>query len=90
MDRTAKIDVEDLSKKVERLVEYRSPYQKGYPQELIRLRAAIDVANELWQMADDLVTRHVDVARDAGIPWSQIGNELGVSRQGAHKRYASA
>lgn len=89
MDRTARIDVEDVNKKVERLVQFRAPYQKGYAPELIRLRAAIDVANELWQLADDLVARHVEAARNAGNAWSHIGNELGVSRQGAHKRYAS-
>lgn len=90
MDRTPKIEVEDLNKKVDRLVQYRSPYQKGYAPDLIRLRAAIDVANELWQLADDLVARHVEAARDAGNPWSRIGNELGVTRQGAHKRYSSS
>src|SRR4051812_6679025 len=55
--------------------------------ELDKLRAAADVAREVGRVGEDLVTHFVDEARSAGASWADIGDVLGVSRQGAHQRH---
>jgi hypothetical protein len=55
--------------------------------ELDKLRAASDVAREVGRVGEDLVTHFVDEARAAGASWADIGDVLGVSRQGAHQRH---
>ena len=55
--------------------------------ELDRLRAASEVAREVGRVGEDLVTHYVDEARAAGASWSDIGDVLGVTRQGAHQRH---
>jgi hypothetical protein len=55
--------------------------------ELDRLRAASELAREVRALGEDLVTRFVDEARAAGASWSDVGEVLGVSRQGAHQRH---
>src|SRR4051812_36124173 len=55
--------------------------------ELDRLRTASDVAREVGRVGEDLVTHFVDEARAAGASWADIGDVLGVSRQGAHQRH---
>jgi hypothetical protein len=55
--------------------------------ELDRLRAASEVAREVGRLGEDLVTHFVDAARAAGASWSDIGDVLGVTRQGAHQRH---
>ena len=55
--------------------------------ELDRLRAASEVAREVGRLGEDLVTHYVDAARAAGASWSDIGDVLGVTRQGAHQRH---
>ncbi|MEJ7583338.1 MAG: Clp protease N-terminal domain-containing protein [Acidimicrobiales bacterium] len=55
--------------------------------ELDRLRAATAVAREVGRVGEDLVTHFVDEARAAGASWSDIGDVLGITRQGAHQRH---
>jgi hypothetical protein len=55
--------------------------------ELDRLRAASEVAREVGRLGEDLVTHYVDEARASGASWSDIGDVLGVTRQGAHQRH---
>lgn len=50
--------------------------------------AAIIAAHRL-QLADRLLDYFVDQARQAGVPWAEIGARLGVSRQAAQKRFAT-
>ena len=51
-------------------------------------RAAIIAAH--WvRLADGLLDHFVDQARQAGVPWAEIGARLGVSRQAAQKRFAA-
>jgi hypothetical protein len=57
--------------------------------ELDRLRTASELAAEVRALGEDLVTRYVDEAREAGASWAEIGEVLGVSRQGAHQRLSS-
>jgi hypothetical protein len=54
---------------------------------LDRLAAATQVADEVEELSDHLVGHFVDVARDSGASWSQIGTNLGVSKQAAQQRF---
>jgi hypothetical protein len=44
----------------------------------------------LRRLADELEPHHVQRARERGLSWEAIGIHLQVSRQGLHKKYASA
>ena len=74
--------VPELNDLVETVVD-RSPSGT----ELDRLRAASEVAREVGRVGEDLVTHYVVEARAAGASWSDIGDVLGVTRQGAHQRH---
>lgn len=39
---------------------------------------------------DREITVSVSAARAAGVPWSQIGHALGVTRQAAQQRYSGS
>lgn len=54
---------------------------------LDRLAAASEVADEIHELSDHLVGHFVDAARDSGASWSQIGTNLGVSKQAAQQRF---
>lgn len=57
---------------------------------LERIAIAIQIGDEANDAADDTVRHFVDVARRAGHSWSEIGGQLGVSKQAARKRFAEA
>jgi hypothetical protein len=44
----------------------------------------------LRRLADELEQHHVRRAREQGLSWEAIGIHLQVSRQGLHKKFASA
>jgi len=50
--------------------------------------AAVRVADELADDADEVVVHFVEAARRAGCSWTEIGERLGVSKQAARKRWA--
>jgi hypothetical protein len=54
-----------------------------------RLRRAVDVSSRLTERADELVERFVSEARTAGVPWAEIGEAFGTSKQAVQKRYAT-
>jgi hypothetical protein len=54
---------------------------------LARLQAAAGASEELTGTADQLVSHFVVAARRAGASWAQIGDALGVTKQGAQQRY---
>lgn len=56
---------------------------------LDRLSEAAIIAAHWLRTADRLLDHFVDQARQAGVPWAEIGTHLGVSRQAAQKRYAA-
>jgi Clp amino terminal domain, pathogenicity island component len=62
---------------LEELVEYA----------LARLAEATTVAEQVTELADDLVGHFVDEARGTGASWNQIGQSLGVTKQAAQKRF---
>lgn len=47
-------------------------------------------ALQLVSMAQDVLTKAVVYERQKGTSWHQIGEQLGVKRQGAHERYREA
>lgn len=51
------------------------------------LESATAYAATLGQLGDAMVGSFVDGARAAGASWSQIGERLGVTRQGAQQRF---
>jgi hypothetical protein len=54
---------------------------------LDRLELACSTARELCEVADQLITYFVNEARDAGLSWTQIGEQMGVTKQAARKRF---
>ena len=59
------------------------------PTDLDRVRAAVAVADELGVLGDKVVTHFVESARAAGCSWSQIGAQLGVSKQAAQQAFVA-
>jgi Clp amino terminal domain, pathogenicity island component len=64
-------------------VRDRTPGESG----LERLGAAVAYSDDLGELADNLVGHFVSEARYEGASWTQIGELLGVSKQGAQQRF---
>ena len=71
---------------VEQLV---SALDAAEPEPLGRVRAAVEVADELGSLGDELVNHYVEAARGAGASWAQIGVQLGVSKQAAQQAFVA-
>ena len=56
---------------------------------LDRLGAAVVIAGELRELGDLVVDRYVQAARAEERSWSQIGEVLGVTKQGAQQRFVA-
>ncbi|ONM46238.1 hypothetical protein [Nocardia donostiensis] len=56
---------------------------------LDQLSEAANIAAHWLRLADGLLDHFVDQARQADVPWAEIGACLGVSRQAAQKRFAA-
>lgn len=69
------------------LIEYVRQ-RSGNAEPLAMLRTAVVVAAETGAAADALVEHFVGAARAAGISWTLIGEQLGVSKQAARQRFA--
>jgi hypothetical protein len=54
-----------------------------------RLEVALRVAAELRAVGDEVVDHFVQAARGEGRSWADIGDVLGITKQGAQKRFAS-
>lgn len=54
-----------------------------------RVAVAVRISAEVSQAADTTVAHFVDAARQHGHSWSEIGGQLGVSKQAALKRFAA-
>jgi ClpA/ClpB-like protein len=74
----SKLDLTHLIRTVERQCS-------GPPLE--RLTEAVRLSQTLTTLSDDLVEHFVQAARESGASWSQIGSNLGVTRQAAHQRH---
>jgi hypothetical protein len=55
--------------------------------DLDKIPIAESMAYDLEHVADELTNHFVEKARAAGHSWSQIGTQLGMSKQGAQQRY---
>jgi hypothetical protein len=58
--------------------------------ELDRVRAAVVMADDLGALGDQVVSHFVEAARQSGCSWSQIGAQLGVSKQAAQQAFVAA
>jgi Clp amino terminal domain, pathogenicity island component len=76
----------DISPTLDELI---STVQRRTPGDsaLERLGAAVAYADDLSELADNLVGHFVSLARNEGASWAQIGEILGVSKQGAQQRF---
>jgi len=54
---------------------------------LDRVEVALRVSDELASCADELIGQFVEDARRAGCSWTEIGQRIGVSKQGARQRF---
>jgi hypothetical protein len=74
---------------LDNLIAYvRSLHPEGGP--LDNVSDAFAVSTQLDEQADALIGYFVDQARKSGLPWSQIGGAMGVSKQAAQKRFVPA
>jgi hypothetical protein len=71
---------------VEQLV---SALDAAEPAPLDRVRAAVELADDLGSLGDQLVTHYVEAARASGCSWAQIGAQLGVSKQAAQQAFVA-
>src|SRR4051812_31567685 len=55
----------------------------------VRLEAALRMAAELRAAGEQLVDHYVREARSEGRSWTEIGEVLGITKQGAQKRFAA-
>lgn len=62
---------------------------RAEPTELDRIGAAVVMAEELGALGDRVVTHFVEAARHSGCSWSQIGGQLGVSKQAAQQAFVA-
>src|ERR1700709_570179 len=54
---------------------------------LEQLSDAVLVADHIGDVADHLIGHFVDRARRSGASWTDIGRSMGVTKQGAQKRF---
>jgi len=65
------------------LVNHRADNGNGHA----RLTEASALSQELNSLTDQLLDYFVQQARESGMSWSQIGQQLGVTKQGAQQRF---
>jgi Clp amino terminal domain, pathogenicity island component len=71
---------------LDNLISYvKALHPEGGPLE--NVSDAFAVSTQLDEQADALIGYFVDQARKSGLPWSQIGSAMGVSKQAAQKRF---
>jgi hypothetical protein len=68
----------------------RSPRRRTATIQWTQLAAAVTISGELRALADELLDRYVSAARQQQRSWSDIGVALGVSKQAAQQRFATA
>ena len=70
-----------------RLDDLVDTIERTQPDALGRLGAAVELAQRLDVLGDNLIGHFVDESRRAGESWSSIGSILGVSKQAAQQRF---
>jgi hypothetical protein len=66
-----------------------SALDSAEPEPLGRVRAAVELADDLGALGDQVVTHYVEAARASGCSWAQIGAQLGVSKQAAQQAFVA-
>lgn len=62
--------------------------QRAPEAPLDRIETALAVSEEMTSGADELIGRFVEEARQAGCSWTEIGQQIGVSKQAARQRFS--
>jgi hypothetical protein len=70
-----------------RLADMIGSIARTHEDPLDRVSGAVQLADELDDVADALVGHFVDQARRTGASWSEIGRSMGVTKQAAQKRF---
>lgn len=70
-----------------RLDDLIEAIRKVHDDELDQLHSAVVAADHLGELADHLVGHFVDQARRSGASWTEIGGAMGITKQGARKRF---
>ena len=86
MDRSSPDRAEDSPVELGRLVKWVEGRTRRY-SELERLTVAVEVGGALETAKDELVGHFVEQARASGATWSEIGEQLGVTKQAAQQRH---
>jgi hypothetical protein len=74
---------------LDNLIAYvKTMHPAGGPLE--NVADAFAVSTQLDEQSDALIGYFVDQARKSGLPWSQIGSAMGVTKQAAQKRFVPA
>ncbi|MEU2062015.1 Clp protease N-terminal domain-containing protein [Streptomyces sp. NPDC013455] len=76
-DFTASVRLDDLIEAI----------KKVHSEPLEQLQDAVIAADHLGDVADHLIGHFVDQARRSGASWTDIGRNMGVTRQAAQKRF---
>ncbi|MFE7979170.1 Clp protease N-terminal domain-containing protein [Streptomyces shenzhenensis] len=70
-----------------RLDDLIDAIKKVHTEPLDQLQDAVLAADHLGDVADHLIGHFVDQARRSGASWTEIGKNMGVTRQAAQKRF---
>jgi Clp amino terminal domain, pathogenicity island component len=73
---------------LERLLGVIEREHRGAPVDQ-KLEGAVRVAGELRAVGDELLDHYVQAARAGGRSWTEIGEVLGISKQGAQQRFSA-
>lgn len=63
--------------------------EAGSQDPLVLLEGAVSLAGQAGLAADAAVDHYVGAARTAGLSWTVIGQQLGISKQAARQRYSA-
>ncbi len=72
-----------------RLDDLIGTVSNAHQDPLDRVTGAVQLAEELDEVADSLIGHFVDQARRTGASWSDIGRSMGMSKQAAQKRFVA-
>jgi hypothetical protein len=72
-----------------RLDDLIADINRTYEAPLDRVGGALELSEQLGEIADSLIGHFVDQARRAGASWTEIGRSMGVTKQAAQKRFVT-
>lgn len=72
-----------------RLDDLIAAINRTHEAPLDRIGGALELSDQLGEIADALIGHFVDQARRSGASWSEIGRSMGVTKQAAQKRFVT-